>query len=82
MLQRYGYRPLTYPVKAVKEDIEEIKEEEDLLEKDIAAMQSEQATNYLKSMVQQWKEDQKMQLRGGDIFNDLLNIMFSEKGGW
>src|SRR3954463_15098739 len=43
LLQRYGYRPLTYPVKAVKEDMDNIKEEQEELERAIAVMQSSQA---------------------------------------
>jgi hypothetical protein len=83
LLERYGYRPLTYPVKAVKEDIEDIKEEQEALEKDIAVMQSAQATQYLKGMVQHWKEEQKLQQRGEFMLDDLLDIMFSnEGGGW
>ncbi len=81
LLQRYGYRPLTYPVKAVKEDMEDIKEEQEELEKAIAVMQSSQAAPYLKNMVQQWKEDQKLQ-QGAYMMDDLLDILFSNKGDW
>jgi hypothetical protein len=81
LLQRYGYRPLTYPVKAVKEDIEDIKAEQEALDKEIAAMQSGQAVNYLKDMVQQWKEDQKLQQQGAYMFDDLLDIILSKQGG-
>lgn len=80
LVERYGFRPLTYPVKAVKEDIEDIKAEKEVLEEGIAAMQSAQATRYLKEMIQQWKEDLKQQEQGAYVLDSLLDMLFSNKG--
>ena len=79
LVDRYGFRPLTYPVKTVKEDIEDIKAEKEELKKAIVVMQGSQAARYLKDMVQQWKERQQME-QGAYILDSLLDMLLSKKG--
>ncbi len=77
LVERYGFRPLTYPVKTVKEDIEDIQAEQEELEEAVAAMQSGQAVSHLKDMVQQWKERSKLQQQGAISLDSLMDMLFS-----
>ncbi len=80
LVERYGFPLLTYPVKTVKEDIEEIMAQKKALEIDILAMQSGQALRYLKDMVREWKENQMLQQQGTYFLDSLVDSMFTKKG--
>ncbi len=75
LVNRYGFRPLTYPVKTIKEDIAQIEAEKRELQRKIAAMQEPHAIELLKKQVQDWRLLQQQQ-KQFDL-NDLLGTMFS-----
>lgn len=79
LVEKYGFRPLTYPVKAVKEDIENLQQFKATFETDIAAIQSSQALPHLKKMVQEWKTEQEEM--NSDIFGDLMQQFIRMQGG-
>ena len=78
LVEKYGFRPLTYPVKAVKEDIENLQQFKVTFENDISALQSSQALPHLKKMVQEWKEEKEEV--NDDLF-EMFQAMFREQPG-
>lgn len=81
LVQRYGYPPLSYPLKAVKDEQRELSSEIGYCRNDISALQTPQALQYLKAMLKQWKEERIDP--NEDLFSVLLSLAGrSYKGGW
>lgn len=79
LVQRYGYRPLGYPLKAVKDEQRQLASEIGYCRDDIAALQTPQAVRYLKAMLQQWKEQRLDPTE--DLFSMLFSLANQYKGG-
>jgi hypothetical protein len=77
LLTRYGYQPLGYPVKAVKDDLRQLTALHKTNEMDIARLQKPNPLAHIKSMVNQWKMEN--QFRGDNL--DLLELLMSMRGG-
>ena len=75
LVQHYGYPPLGYPLKAVKDEQRELSFFNDRYCKDIDALQTPQALRYLKMMLDQWKQE-----RPDDEFDLLSALMTLSRG--
>ncbi len=82
LVKRYGFRPLTYPVKTVKENINDLQLQKKEIDTDIAGLQGQQAAHYLKNIVQDWRDNQKLLQQSEHDLNNILGMMFSNGGKW
>lgn len=72
LVQHYGYRPLSYPLKAVTDEQRELAHFNACYREDIASLQTPQALHHLKTMLDQWKRE-----RPSDDENDLLSALMA-----
>ena len=77
LVERYGFQSLNYAVQTVRENIAELDIEKKERDIDIAALQGQQALRYVKDIVQQWRENQKLQQQGELNADHFFDMMFS-----
>jgi hypothetical protein len=77
LVEKYGHN-LTYPVRAVQEDIEHLQHFKSTFENDIAALQGDKAFTYAKRIVQEWVTEQQ-QRQQNELFG-AIEAMYGKQG--
>lgn len=75
LVERYGYSPLTYPEKAVKEDMDYLKDGISRREWDLERMKGPKPLPILKEIVRDWMESQK-----SHELDFLVEMLFAQRG--
>lgn len=75
LVERYGYRPLAYPEKAVKEEISFLEEMIATGARDLQALAGLKPLPHVKQMVREWQDSQK-----NDDLDFLVEMLFAQRG--
>lgn len=74
LLTRYGYTPLSYPEKAIKEDLRHLTDLRKTYQMDISRLQKPNPVPYIKTMVNQWKLKSEFEKDESDFLATLMSL--------